>query len=646
MQARESRSCYNGGNNFIIRAREGFGVRLGKIYRNYIHNNLFIKVIFVFAIIVNLTIITLSYLLFNLMSASIVSSELNNQKQAMDRVNRYMEQKYDWVQNAVQDIYRNGLLASNASYFLRHPYQDYVQYMLDQNFAGGNESAADILSYLSNRMESDPDIQNVLLYSSEMQQLYVFNSNGPRKLYSTNPIRSYIPEIMAAEGPVAATPNTWIRRLIGQWNPQLYSMRSQVNDKNTLKNIGQLLVYFDAGMVNRSLEQNRAPLKGAILVLTSDGQVLADTSNRYYGMTFPYMEQLGSLKEVVTLDEPSYISTLTQNKAGYIVVGISPKSIIAEAYAGLKRTIILISSACIAVAVIIPSLVIFNIARRTNRIVHFMRKVEGGDLKARLQDSREDELGQISHSFNDMLDELDRHIDREYKAEIRLKQTELAALQARVNPHFLYNTLEVIRMRAVSQGAADVGDMIYSLAALFRNSVSVRPVNTLGEELEMCRLYLELFRIRYKNKFTYTIECESEITNIPVFKMLLQPIVENYIVHGMESRRKDNRLAIDAAMKDGIVTVRIRDNGKGIEPDLLERLTQALDLPEPESEHGQAQGQGSGSGQSFGLRSVHDRIRLVHGPAFGISIESEPGSGTLVAVSWPIVTEGEKTEDV
>jgi two-component system sensor histidine kinase YesM len=620
-------SCYNGGNN-IIRAREGSKLRLGKIYRNYIHNNLFIKVIFIFAIIVNLTIITLSYLLFNLMSASIVDSELNNQKQAMDQVNRYVEQKYDWIQNTVQDIYRNGQLASNASYFLRHSYSDYTQYILDQNYAGGNENAVDILSYLANRMESDSDIRNVLLYSSEMQQIYVYKFNGPRKLYSTNATRSYIPEIMAAEGPIAATPNTWVRRLIGQWNPQLYSMHSQLNDKNTLKNLGQLLVYFDAGMVNRALEQSRTPQKGTILVLTPDGQVLSDSSNRYYGQIYPYMEQLGSLNGVEMLDEPSYISTLTQNKAGYIVVGIYPKSEVAEAYGGLKRTIILISSICIAVAVIIPSLVIFNIARRTNRIVLFMKKVEGGDLNARLQDAREDELGQISHGFNDMLDELGRYIDREYKAEIRLKQTELAALQAKVNPHFLYNTLEVIRMRAMSQGAGDVGEMIYSLAALFRNSISVSPENTLGEELEMCRLYLELFRIRYKNKFTYAIECEPELLNITVFKMLLQPIVENYIVHGMESRHKDNRLMIDAVKAEGRILVRIQDNGKGIEPDKLRRIMHALKLPETEE------------GQSFGLRSVHERLRLVYGPSYGVCIKSEPGSGTTVTVSWPAAEEG------
>lgn len=119
----------------------------------------------------------------------------------------------------------------------------------------------------------------------------------------------------------------------------------------------------------------------------------------------------------------------------------------------------------------IPSLFISNFAKRMYGIIRFTRKVRGGDLAARIADPREDELGQISRSFNEMLDELNQYIERVYKAEIKQQQTELVALQARINPHFLYNTLEVIRMRAVSQGARDVGEMIYSLSVLFKSLV-------------------------------------------------------------------------------------------------------------------------------------------------------------------------------
>ncbi|MFB9274069.1 sensor histidine kinase [Cohnella cellulosilytica] len=607
-------------------------MKFGKLYRNYIRNNLFVKVIFVLALIVNATIITLSYLLFNLLSASVIEGELNNQKQAMDRINRYLEQKYDWMQDAVSDIYRNGALASNVSYFLKHSYGDYVQYMLDQNYEG--IGSTDAVSYFAGRMESDPDIQNIILYSSQRQEMYVYDSRGASRLYDVNATRSYLPEIMAAEGPAASVPNVWVRKTINQWNPQLYGMRSRLNDKNSLENIGQLLVYFDAGMAGRALEHNRAPLKGTILVLTQDGQVMLDTSNRYYGAPFPYLEQVRSLNAIEKLDEPAYISTLPQNKAGYTVVGLSPVREVAEAYAGLKRTIVLVSAVCISVAIVIPSLVIVSVSRRTNRIVLFMKKVENGNLTARLQDPREDELGQISHSFNEMLDELNRRIDREYKAEIRLKQTELSALQARIKPHFLYNTLEVIRMRAVSRGADDVAEMIYSLAALFRNSVSANPECTLREELEMCRLYLELFRIRYKDKFAYKVECEPELASAVVFRLLLQPLVENYIVHGLDTERSDNLLELQAYRDGELIVVRLRDNGKGMKPEELKSLVRELADPE------------SPEGTSFGLRSVNDRLKLTYGPAYGLTLESEPGAGTTVTAVWPADKEGADSDDV
>ncbi|MFD2334282.1 sensor histidine kinase [Cohnella sp. GCM10020058] len=597
-------------------------MRIKKVYRNYFQNNLFVKVILVFTVIVNLTIIAFSYFLFQFSSASIVRSQLNNQREAMDRVNLYMEEKYDWVQNVVQDIYRNNLLADNVSYLLRHSYQEYIQYTLGENYANGSASAANALEYFGNKLGTDSDIRNLILYSADQQLMYVYKYAGNPKLYQTNAARSFIPDIMSLEGPNASTPNVWIRKAIGQWDTRLYAMRSQINDKSTLKSVGQLMVYFDSEMVRQALLRVSSPFKGTILVLTQDGSVMFDSSGKYYGQAYPYMDQVNGSQDTGNTGEPAYISRLTQNAAGYTVVGIAPKAEIAQAYAGLKRAIVLIGAVCIAFAVLIPSLLIVNIAKRTNKIVRFMKKVEGGDLSVRLQDAREDELGQISQSFNEMVEELNRTIDREYKSEIRLKQTELAALQARVNPHFLYNTLEVIRMRAMSQGASDVGEMIYSLAALFRNSVRAGADCTLGEELETCRLYLELFRIRFKDRFSYAIDCSPAYASVVIPKMLLQPVVENYIVHGMENDRTDNRIVIEVAAEDGMLQIRAINNGAPIDPERLRQIRTELDYPE------QREG-------SFGLRSVHERLKLMYGPEYGIELESEPGKGTRVTIGIP-----------
>lgn len=593
------------------------------MYRHFIHNNLFIKVIFVFAMIVIATIITLSYLLFRFMSASIAKNELGDQREAMDRVNRYLDQKYEWVQGVVQEIYADNLLSDNVSYLLNHTYQEYIQYTLG-DAAAGTARTDNALAYFGNRLGADPDIRNLIVYSSEKQFMYVYKKDSMTpKLISTNAARSFIPDVMAAEGPNASVPNVWVRKAIGQWDTRLYSMRVQINDKNTLKNVGQLLVYFDSEVIRKALPDDvAASLKGEILVLTPNGQVLFDSDGRYYGQAYPYMDRIASLQETAMLEEPSYVTTLTQSAAGFTTVGILPKREVAEAYAGLRRLIALISLACIVVAVVVPSLVIVSIAKRTNKIVRLMKKVEGGDLRVRLNDPREDELGQISRSFNEMVEELNRMIDREYKAELRLKQTELAALQARINPHFLYNTLEVIRMRAVSHGAEDVAEMIYSLAALFRNSVRANAECRLAEELEICRLYLELFRIRYKDKFAYEIDCDPEIASETVPKMLLQPLVENYIVHGLEAQRTDNRIAIEAAKEESFIRIRVWNNGRAIEPDELRRIRASLRLPEADE-------------GSFGLRSVNDRLQLVYGSEYGLTIESGPEAGTAVELRFP-----------
>jgi len=596
-------------------------MRLGRIYGNYIKNNLFVKVIFVFAVIVILTVIGFSYFLFNFISGSIVRNQLDDQREAMDRVNLYLQQKYEWVQSVVQDSYRDTLLSDNISYLLKHSYQQYIQYRLGEGYAGGTGSTVNAITYFGDKFEADSDIRDIIVYSADKQMLYVYKSGGSPKLYQTNASRSYIPDMMSQEGANASTPNIWVRKLIGQWDTRLYSMRSRINDKNTLKNIGQLIVYFDSEMVRQALLSTSKPLKGTILALTPEGQVMFDSSGRYYGHPYPYMDRIGTFEPTADLDEPSYVSTLQSASAGYKIVGIMPKSEMAKSYESLKNTIVLIAALCILFAVIIPSLLIASISKRTNKIVRFMRKVEGGDLSARLQDPREDELGQISRSFNDMVEELNRMIDREYKAEIRLRQSELAALQARVNPHFLYNTLEVIRMRALSQGAEDVGEMIYSLAKLFRSSVRTSAECTLGEELEMCRLYLELFRIRYKDRMAFEIDCPPELLSVKIPKLLLQPIVENYVMHGMESNRGDNRIRIEAENGED-VRIRVWNDGRPIPPDKLNRIRSELDYPEAE-------------GSSFGLRSVHERLKLTFGPEYGIRIDSDPAEGTIVAIEFP-----------
>ncbi|WP_054955071.1 sensor histidine kinase [Paenibacillus dakarensis] len=598
-----------------------------RFYNNYIKNNMFTKMLLSFSGIAIITILSLSYLMYYFMSQSAIRSEIQNQREAVERIERYMNQKYEAVQSYVNDLYRNNALSDDVSFFLQNTFNEYMGKRIDRFSGAASSRSESVLAYFKQRLEDDADIENIILYSAEKQYVYVYKQGSMNKLYQANSTYSYIPDVMALDTQSVTLPNQWVHKLTGNKDALLYSIRSPINDMRTYKNLGQLLVYFRSEGMYQILKNSNPEMKGYILVLAADGQVLFDSSRQYYGKRYPYADELINPKGVAVLDEESYITSLP-NQAGYTVVGIAPKSEVAASYKKIQNTIILIALLCILIAIFIPAILIVNYSKRTNNIIRFMRKVETGDLVARIQDPKEDQLGQISQSFNEMLDELTRHIEIVYKAEINQKNAELSALQARINPHFLYNTLEVIRMRALSHGAHDVAEMIYSLSVLFKNMVQTKHNYRLKDELEACRLYLELFRIRYKDKFSYEIDCDEEIGHIPMIKMSLQPLIENYIVHGLRKESNDNHVCIKVVrIHDGDrVHIEIRDNGKGISAEKLDSILHRLRLPESSEE-------------SFGLRSVNERLKLTYGNEFGMNIQSNPDLGTTVSIEFPVAQE-------
>lgn len=603
---------------------------VGDIYRKYFKNNLFMKIILFFSVVMILTIITFSYLMYRVMSEAAVQRQMDVQKSALESVSNYISGKYESVQRMLRDVYRDRELAYNMSYFMEHPYQDYVKYRLDR-FFNDTGSPTDTVQYFRNQVEDDPDILSLMLYSADMQQLYAYNSFKQFKIIPTNASRSYVPDAMYLEQESGVSlPNIWIRKTIGMPQTPMYSVRVPVNNNLSLRNMGQLVVYFDTNRVQESLERFSDNLKGQILVISSKGDVLFDSSGTYYGRVYPHFEQVNSAYDNGMIADGLIVTKLIQNQGGFTVLSTIPKNELAKTYRGIRNTILTISLICILVAIILPSLFISNFAKRTYGIVRFTRKVRNGDLSVRIEDDRDDELGLISKSFNSVLDNLNLYINRVYKAEIKQKQSELKALESRVNPHFLYNTLEVIRMRAVSQGANDVGEMIYSLSMLFKNYVQQKRNYTLKDELEACRMYLELFRIRYKDRLAYEIQFDKGLETRPVMKMALQPIIENYIVHGLRTDRADNFVSISVFPSDGgLAQAKVEDNGRGISPARLEEINQGLQKPDEYSE-------------SFGLRSIHERLKLLYGDAYGVEVHSEEGKGTTVIVNFPELEEGDR----
>lgn len=189
-----------------------------------------------------------------------------------------------------------------------------MNYRLDR-FYTENNSSTDTVLYFRNVVDDDPDIRSLMLYSADLQQLYVFGSDKQFKIIPTNQARSFIPDVMyQEEGVNVGAANIWVRKTVGLPDLPMYSVRIPINNKQSLRNIGQLDVYFDTDKVWGSLAMYEDELKGSILVLSADGSVLFDSSGTYYDQKYPYAEQINSMYDTGVLGEGLIATKLTQSQ--------------------------------------------------------------------------------------------------------------------------------------------------------------------------------------------------------------------------------------------------------------------------------------------------------------------------------------------
>ena len=241
------------------------------------------------------------------------------------------------------------------------------------------------------------------------------------------------------------------------------------------------------------------------------------------------------------------------------------------------------------------------------------------------------ELGTAVQGMVDRMRQLTEDMVREHEQK---QKSELNALQAQINPHFLYNTLDIIVWMIENGQREDAVRVVTALARFFRISLSKgRNIIPVKDELEHVRNYLLIQEMRYKNKFHYQITCPEEAANLTTIKLVVQPIVENAIYHSMDFMDGDGLIEIRAGVSDRALSITVADNGLGMTQDVVESLL----TTGPESNRRDSTKKGSG----IGLKNVQERIRLYFGPQYGVSIQSEPDEGTTVTLHLPAVPYGE-----
>ena len=262
-------------------------------------------------------------------------------------------------------------------------------------------------------------------------------------------------------------------------------------------------------------------------------------------------------------------------------------------------------------------------------LVETIHDIAEGEQGKRIDLKKKDqELLLIAETTNDMLDRLERNIHDIYQLELSQKDANMRALQAQINPHFMYNTLEFLRMYAVMENQNELADIIYEFSSLLRNNISDERETTLKQEVEFCRKYSYLCMVRYPKSIAYGFKIDPGLEEMRIPKFTLQPLVENYFAHGVDYRRTDNVISIKALKKEGYVEILVTDNGRGMP---AEKLAEIQDkLAQRTFEHTVDY---SGKRQSIGIVNVHERFVLYFGDRYDISVESVEKEGVRYRIT-------------
>ena len=330
--------------------------------------------------------------------------------------------------------------------------------------------------------------------------------------------------------------------------------------------------------------------------------------------------------------ERRLVAVKTVGYTGWKLVGVVPRGGASDdGYTFLFGLSMLLFSA------FLMALLNFRISARISdpirRLEQSVKELEAGVQEVAIREDGCYEVRRLAHSIASMVSTMRHLMDDIILQEKRKRRSELEVLQSQINPHFLYNTLDSVIWMTEAGRYDEAIQMVTSLARLFRIALSRgRSFIPLADELEHARHYMTIQQIRYQDKFTASVTAEGGVEGLYTLKLIVQPLLENAIYHGMAGCEEDGRITVTARRDGSDLVIDVADNGTGMPPEVVERL---LDESQPQTRS---------SGSGIGVRNVHRRIRLTFGEQYGLEVFSEPDEGTTVRIRLPALTAEEAAQ--
>ena len=541
---------------------------------------------------------------------NIKSQKLYLNKKMIEDIELELIKNTNSVDRIVNGIYDQSFIATDLVNLLNNDSTTYLKMKLDYLAKSNLEFYNGIQRYVNQAFNTYRQIVSIKFLSYARQELIELDTDGTisKEVLDRNTVESMQNQKVISE------------------NGKI-SYIKEISNPVDLKKEGLILITYDSQVIDEIVQS----YGDDAIIIDQYGKVIFDSDDDYDRETL--MRYIGKLSigDKISLDGNIYYTNVIVDKLGNIILGRVNSYEATKLPLTYYLMLIFIDILVVVVAIFIIHIKLKNLSERMNKIITTMDQVKAGNLDVRIDITDDkDELNYIATQFNDMCIDLKNHIEISYLAEMNKKEAELSkkkaemlSLQSKINPHFLYNTLESIRMKAIANGNRDVGRMLFLLGNLFRNQLKEDDVITIEKEINYCKEYLELFKFRYDDKFNYYINCEQELLNKEIIKFVLQPLAENYTVHGIRREDYDNELHIDISKNNDNIKIVIEDNGIGIDKNKINEINQKI----KEKDF---------SGKSIGIANTHERIMLLYGEEYGVKVDEEFENGTRIILNIPM----------
>lgn len=535
----------------------------------------------------------------------------------IQQMNQNIDSYIDYMENIAY------LISSN---------EDVQDYLFDEKI--DNEGRYRILNQLQTILDSRSDIRNVGIISKNGRMLINDGSKSVNQDLDLNTQEWYATALEKPNGPILTSSH--VQHIISGERPWVITLSRGIRDRSgSGEKEGVFFIDLNYIAISELCDQSTVGTKGYAFILDAKGNIVYHPQQQQL-----YNElQTENISLIMDTDEDTVLtgtgndgklySISRSGKTGWTVVDCTSVRELLRKSRQAQSVYVLTAIILVIVALLFSRFMARSITLPIQKLRDSMKKVQEGDFSVSdvVVDSK-NEIGSLTKSFDVMTHRIHELMEQNVHEQEEKRKSELKALQSQINPHFLYNTLDSIIWMAEGKKNEEVVLMTASLARLLRQSISNEDeVVPIANEVEYARGYLTIQKMRYKDKLEFQIEVDSSILYIPLIKLVLQPIIENAIYHGLKYKESKGLLIVKGFMKDGNAVLQVIDDGVGMDEETLAHIYDKHKV--------------NYHSNGVGVYNVQKRLKLYYGEDYGITYTSELGKGTTATITIPGRQEGQ-----